>query len=168
MPDTDSPAGDFARFWQYANRVWNHPAARDRLLHWQDTFGVDVMLLLYALWFPALLAPGHWHQLQAEARTWQDSRTQRIRALRRRLRTPERTSLYRAVLDLELRCEHLEGQLLHARARRIPHITAFPIDHRERLDRLFPEVPKDERKALLGTLQAAANNFGPGTTDRTP
>ncbi len=126
-------------------------------MRWQDEFGVDVMLALFALWYPQPLRPSQWRVLRQTARRWQSSSTERLRALRRRLHTPERNALYRAVLALELQSERLAGLQLLAEARHLaPQTTpAFAIDPQRRLRTLFPDLPDAEIRDGLREFMAA-------------
>ncbi|MFO7953772.1 DUF2390 domain-containing protein [Thioalkalivibrio sp.] len=144
--DTAEPATDFNAFWAFASALWADPAARGRLMHWQDSFDVDVMLALFALWYPHPLGALQWRALRQTARQEATSRTARIRALRRRLHTPDRNPLYRAVLGLELQSERLAGLQLLAHAGRLPgpaHRAAV-INSKRRLHSLFPDLPAAE------------------------
>lgn len=124
---------------------------------WQDRFGVDVMLVLFALWYPQPLARTQWRHLQALSDCWQRTATLRIRVLRRRLHSPERHALYRAVLELELEAERREGLLLCRRAQDLathPNAPARPIHPAGRLAFLFPALPAD-------AIQAGVRDLGP-------
>ncbi|WP_018938705.1 MULTISPECIES: DUF2390 domain-containing protein [unclassified Thioalkalivibrio] len=155
--DTPEPATDFDAFWAFADALWVDRTARERLMRWQDEFGVDVMLALFALWYPQPLGPSQWRVLRQTARRWQSSSTERLRALRRRLHTPERNALYREVLALELQSERLAGLQLLAEARRVaPQTTpAFAIDRQRRLHTLFPDLPDAEIRDGLREFTAA-------------
>ncbi len=146
-PDPHPPlAADFTAFWDFAGTVWADPSTRARLMRWQDAFDVDVMLALFAVWYPRPLDVAHWRALETTARHWRTSATGRIRALRRRLHTPDRHALYRAVLDLELQSERLAGlqMLAHARWMTPPTYESVTIDRERRLRVLFPGLPTAE------------------------
>ncbi|WP_019583418.1 DUF2390 domain-containing protein [Thioalkalivibrio sp. ALE16] len=150
MPESggtpEEPSTDFEAFWRFAGTLWADPDARARLLRWQEDFGVDVMLALFALWYPRPLTTSQWQRLAQTARRWQTSATGRIRALRRQLHTPERDTLYRAVLALELQSERLAGLQLLAQARQLstPDSRSHAVNHRRRLHTLFPALPEAE------------------------
>ncbi|WP_019626534.1 DUF2390 domain-containing protein [Thioalkalivibrio sp. ALJT] len=151
MPEaTSAEAADFAAFRACAERLWDEPAARQHLLRWQDDYGVDVMLALFALWYPYPLTSRQWHALAASARHWQATVTARVRTLRRALRTPERHALYRALLELELQAEHLAGRrLLHMARPTVMPATPAKVDQTRRLQTLFPQLPTIEIRAGL-------------------
>lgn len=157
-PDPDRPlAADFAAFWDFAGTLWADPEARTHLMRWQDVFDVDVMLALFALWYPHPLTGSQWNRLGQTARHWQAFATGRIRRLRRRLRTPERDALYHAVLALELQSERLAGMRLLAQARCLvpPDTPPRTGDRRRRLRTLFPDLPEDEIRDALHAFRAA-------------
>ncbi len=151
MPDPSPEAVDCGAFWTYANTLWGRPHARDILLRWQDRYAVDVILALFALWYPRALRRQQWQTLQATALHWQQTRTGRIRALRRRLHSPQRHSLYRALLELELRAERLAAWTLCAQARDLAPSNA-PSDPAARLAMLFPALPAHEIDTALRSL----------------
>ncbi|MGM0554185.1 MAG: DUF2390 domain-containing protein [Pseudomonadota bacterium] len=154
MPDTSPEAADCAAFWGFANARWESPHARDTLLRWQDRHAVDVILALFALWYPRALRRHQWQTLQTAARHWQQTRTGRIRTLRRRLHSPPRHALYRALLELELRAERGAAWTLCTQARNLAPANAPP-DPAARLKLLFPDLPDDE-------IRDALPNLGPG------
>lgn len=157
MPDTRA-TGDF---WSFAESAWSHPGLRDRLMAWQDHHGADVIRVLFAAWHPGALTTDDLDRLHARARDWSTRATLRIRALRRRLHTPERHALYRALLELELRAEHLGAlHLLRecpppaAAAGRYRRPCAVTIE--ERLARLEPGLPPAERSAGAAELASSS------------
>ncbi|OOC49314.1 MULTISPECIES: DUF2390 domain-containing protein [Thioalkalivibrio] len=156
-PGEDPLATDFAPFWAFAASLWADPVARERLMRWQDDFGVDVMLALFALWYPQPLSTPQWRALRETARRWQASSTERLRVLRRQLHTPERDTLYRAVLALELQSERLGGLQLLAEARRQAEQStgANAIDPQRRLRTLFPDLPDAEIRDGVRAFAAA-------------
>ncbi|WP_018870231.1 DUF2390 domain-containing protein [Thioalkalivibrio sp. ALgr3] len=157
MPDTRA-TGDF---WSFAESAWSDPGLRDRLMSWQDHHGADVIRVLFAAWHPGALTTDDLDRLHARARDWSTRATLRIRALRRRLHTPERHALYRALLELELRAEHLGA--LHL-LQECPPPAADAAPHRrpradtigERLARLEPGLPPDERSAGAAELASSS------------
>ena len=150
-PNRGTAGPDFPVFWTYATDMWSRPQARHHLMTWQDRFEVDVMLVLFALWYPQPLARRQWRHLHALSHCWQHTATLRIRALRRRLHSPERHALYRAVLELELEAERREGLLLCRHARDLAEYPpAGTIDPGKRLAFLFPELPADAIHAGVG------------------
>lgn len=126
-------------------------------MRWQDHFGVDVMLALFALWYPQPLTTPQWKALRQIARRWQASTTERVRALRRQLHTPERDTLYCAVLALELQSERLAGLQLLAEARHLsaPATGANALDPQRRLRTLFPDLPDAEIRDGVRAFTAA-------------
>ncbi|WP_024328103.1 DUF2390 domain-containing protein [Thioalkalivibrio sp. AKL19] len=155
--DTPEPATDFDAFWAFAGALWANPAARERLMHWQDGFDVDVMLVSFALWYPHPLGASQWHALRQTAHHWNTSRTARIRALRRRLYTPDRNPLYRAMLGLELQSERLAALQLHTHASHLHGQVdgAAVIDPERRLRSLFPDLPDTEIRDGLREFTSA-------------
>ena len=154
MRESDSVA-DSDSFWSHATTVWEHAAARQRLLHWQDDYDVDVILALFALWYPHPLAAADWDALAREARDWNIAATRRIRSLRRRLKHTAPPELYRSMLQLELTAERTAALRLLNRARALPRPERSDNSSPNpavRLAHLFPDLPQTEIRAALREL----------------
>jgi len=139
-------------FWSFAVAAWERAEVRDLLLLWQERHGVDVIFLLFACWVPHALAPPHWTVLHAASTDWNAGVTQRIRALRRRVRAINWPQGYRAILGLELASERIEATWL-ARAASLPERATSDPDLDQRLGRLFAELPPVERSAFIAEIR---------------
>ncbi len=122
-PAPDGAPADEA--WAFVCRVYDVAGIAPACLALQDRHGIDVSLLLFALW--AGLAYGRRFdadelaRLDAVATPWQSEVVAPLRALRRRLRTgpatipePERAARRSELLALELACERTELRTLVA------------------------------------------------------
>ncbi len=118
-------------FWNFSLRFYQLPGVAESCLDLQDRHGVDVNLLLFALW-----AASNGHQLDAAtiaaadrvAAQWRDAVTQPLRSARRALKTGpegfddmEVAALRAQVMAAELESERLQqgamarGVMLDAR-----------------------------------------------------
>ena len=152
MRESAGVAG-FDPFWNHATTVWEHAAARQRLLRWQDDYDVDVILALFALWYPHPVAATGWDVLARNTRDWNTAATRRIRSLRRRLKHTAPPELYHSLLQLELTAERIAALRLLTRARALtppPRASSAAPDPAARLARLFPVLPQPEiREAVI-------------------
>ena len=105
------------QLWDFALTVYQSDTIKQRCLELQDDYGVDICLLLGFLWMRkggCRLAQFECSNLVAELDDWQRTKTQAIRALRRRVKRINGVSAqalsevwYDAVLKLELQAEHM-------------------------------------------------------------
>lgn len=127
------------------------------LLRWQDTYGVDVIFLLFACWLPRPLPRRHWAHLRGASRRWHVRVTRRVRALRRRIRPLHWPEAYQQVLALELASERIEANWLNLATQPPSHPDPHPnsdLDHGRRLAQLFPNLPASECNDFLAALRS--------------
>ncbi len=149
----------FDSFWDFALRIWASAPARERLLHWQENHDVDVILALFALWYPGGIRKHNWEALMQAAASWRDRTTARVRALRRRLKPegphqPNRAALYTATKALEVTCERTAAMRLFKSALDLGDPAATP-DLTRRLQLLFPALPVTEIRDGIPELTQA-------------
>ncbi|WP_019024693.1 MULTISPECIES: TIGR02444 family protein [unclassified Thioalkalivibrio] len=158
MPEAARPH-DFDSFWDFALRTWASAPGRERLLHWQDRHDVDVILALFALWYPGGVHTHDWEALMQATASWRARTTSRVRALRRRLKPNgpderQRQALYDAVKGLEIACERTAAMRLCQHARTLGN-PAAPPDLTRRLRLLFPALPVAEIRDGIPELTQA-------------
>ena len=139
-PPPVNPVGSASPFWDHAVRLYAQPGVEALCLELQDEHGVDVLLLLLALW---LTATGHvvdeplGERLQAAANWWRGEVVAPLRRARRNLRqlagpdregciTPE--EVRRAVARVELDAERLAMEALEELAAGAALLPATPKD----------------------------------------
>jgi uncharacterized protein (TIGR02444 family) len=122
---TDESESVAAESWAFALRLYAEPGVQEACLHLQECAGVDVMLLLVAV-FAASRAHIHLHSedvrmMDDASRPWREQVVRPLRALRRRLVTgpapaPSAASekLRSQIKGSELAAERLENDLLAA------------------------------------------------------
>lgn len=150
---------DLQAFWAMAEHCWSDPELQARLLQEQDARGLDVLWLLFVVWFPGRLTQVQWEQLRDAHQKDGQRQTLRLRRLRRRLRSTDWADGYRALCALEIQSERHAAMLLLLRARAIASgdaADAALAARALRLTRLFPELPH----ALLGRLLHALRPEG--------
>jgi uncharacterized protein (TIGR02444 family) len=106
------------QFWQYSLSLY--PAIKEVCLQWQDSYGVNINLLLFVLYLDKQqqsLSEAQLQQLEDLLQHFSTEVTQSIRALRRTLPSPWLESdmqqpLRQQLLNTELAAEKLEQQLL--------------------------------------------------------
>ncbi len=108
-----------------SNPFWDHSLAMYKLdgvavscLALQDSYGLDVNLLLYAAWLAHLdqrLSAQHLAGLEAAIVDWRDQVIQPLRALRLQLRGyPQAVGVRNEIKNLELRAEHRQQDMMYA------------------------------------------------------
>ena len=109
------------RLWAFSLAIYGQPAVAGACLSLQEARGLDVNLLLHALWCGAL---GHRitlperARLDAAAAPWHDNAVRGLRAVRRWLKSqevlpgPDAEALREAIKAQELEAERLEQELL--------------------------------------------------------
>ncbi len=111
-------------FWDFSTRVYAQPGVAAACLRLQDRHGVDVNMLLFALWAAArgvVLDPTTLVRAQAVVTDWQTEVVQPLRAVRRELKNEPRgappalvTQVRERVKAAELDAEHVEQLMLAA------------------------------------------------------
>lgn len=104
-------------FWEYSLATYRVKDVAVTCLALQDTFDVDVNLLLYAAWLAQrnqCLSSGHLGELDALVAEWRTSVVCPLRELRRELRGYTQAAGVREDLKaLELRAEQEQQALMH-------------------------------------------------------
>lgn len=121
-------------------------------MQWQERHDVDVILVLFACWWPVALDARQWLALHDAARDWNTAVTQRIRRLRRRVRDLASPELYRSLQRLELRAEGIEASWLCRSVSAQTGSGTATADPKRRIARLYPTIPPAERTALIEVL----------------
>ena len=102
-------------FWTFSVQLYGDNTVATQLLHWQDAFGADINLLLFAAWCAAggeWIDEGRWPDLLALVREWQQRAIRPLRELRRYLRDANVPAIYDQVTSLELALEmRQQGEL---------------------------------------------------------
>ena len=109
--------------WQFAEAVYGHAEVSQACLFLQDRCGVDVNVLLFALWLAAerkiQIDVAVIREVDATVRQWRQEIVQPLRAIRRRLKTgpspaPDAaTEALRArLIDVEIELERIELSVL--------------------------------------------------------
>lgn len=145
-------------FWRFSLATYRKPGVAEACLALQDGFGVDVNVLLFALWLGTQgrrLDDVEMQFVLDEAVGWARDVVVPLRSMRRRLKgdaplvAPAAAQAFRAqVKQLELEAERLEQEALHGLAGRLAAGERAPpgsairanVDALARaLDRSFPE-----------------------------
>jgi uncharacterized protein (TIGR02444 family) len=114
--------------WDYSLSIYRLEEVATSCVALQDTFDIDVNLLLYAAWLASLkhsLSDGHLVAIEAQVGEWRERVVKPLRALRRQLRGYSSAAAVREELQqLELRAEREQQDrmyVFHQRAPRLPH-----------------------------------------------
>lgn len=127
-----------------SNPFWDHSLATYKLdgvatscLALQDTFGLDVNLLLYAAWLAHMdqrLSEEHAAGVEAAIVDWREKVIKPLRALRRQLQDyPRAAGVMEEVKGLELRAEHQQQDMMFAFFQRTTGLTRAPRPLQENL-----------------------------------
>lgn len=113
--------------WEFALKTYGAPGVSEACLVLQDESGVDVPVLLFALWLGANsveLTRGELQRIDDRVRAWREDVVQPLRAVRRRLKTGpfpapsgETETLRNSIKAAELNSEKIELALLEAEGR---------------------------------------------------
>lgn len=114
--ETDNP------FWRFSLRVYDAPDVAAECLELQDKLGLDVNVVLFAVWLGAIrgivLEPSDLDRIDAVVAVWFADVVQALRAVRRRLKLMpaiadrEVQALRKQVAGTELHSEQIEQALL--------------------------------------------------------
>ena len=103
--------------WEYSLASYREAGVAETCLALQDTFGVDVNLLLYAAWLAArnqCLSADHLLALDERVREWRETVVKPLRALRRDLRDyPQAAGVRDELKALELRAEREQQDMIY-------------------------------------------------------
>ena len=112
-PDTGSSTDGIPEpLWDFCGRIWSNRQTRELLLYWQDHHGADVLLVLFAAWYPGPWTDALGSGLRDGSQIWQKATVARIRALRRRVKLLPWPEGYSALKRLELTAEAMEIEWL--------------------------------------------------------
>jgi uncharacterized protein (TIGR02444 family) len=104
--------------WEFSLTTYRVEGVAETCVGLQDTFGLDVNLLLYAAWLARLhqrIDERHLRELSALIDDWRTRVVQPLRALRRQLAGYEAAASLRDELKiLELRAEREQQQMMYA------------------------------------------------------
>lgn len=160
-----------ARFWAFSLAIYSRPKVPEACLRLQDSRGLDVNLLLHALWCGALghrITLAERQSLDAIAAPWQGHAVRPLREVRRWLKSQDRLSKQEAeplrdqVKALELEAERLE-QLLLERHLSPPEAAGGPAHAAANLHALVPQPNEQERADLVVLLRSAWPQAEPQT-----
>jgi uncharacterized protein (TIGR02444 family) len=114
--------------WDYSLKIYRLEEVASLCLALQDTFDMDVNLLLYAAWLAHLqrsLSDDHLVALDARVSEWREQVVKPVRGLRRELRAYASAASVRDELkSLELRAEREQQEMMyafHQRAAGLPY-----------------------------------------------
>lgn len=109
-------------FWRFSLRVYAEPEVRDECLALQDTYGIDVNLLLFAAWLAAergiRIAQADTAAIQTFSEQWYSAVVLPLRSVRRSVKEMELISrpqvgdFRRKAAAVELAAEKIEQALL--------------------------------------------------------
>jgi uncharacterized protein (TIGR02444 family) len=121
--DLDNP------LWQFSLAVYAQPGVPAACLHLQDTFDVDVNLLLCAAWLGAaqgvLLTPSDLVQLDEHVAAFRNTLIRPLRRVRRELKSAD-AGAYATIKAAELTLEQIEHSQLFAYAVKLKQSVASP------------------------------------------
>jgi uncharacterized protein (TIGR02444 family) len=124
-------------FWDFSLAVYQLDGVATSCLTLQDSFGLDVNLLLYAVWLARQdlrLGAAHVTGMEAVIADWRDQVIKPLRALRRQLQGyPGAAGMCDAIKDLELQAEHQQQDLMYAFFQRNDDLPSTPRPLRENL-----------------------------------
>lgn len=164
--------------WDFTLRVYGTPGVAPACLELQARHGVDVTLMLFCLWHGSVREVPLGRDLpdlMAAARDWQEHTVLPIRSARQWLKpraegleAPEGTRLYKAVLGMEIECEHAELLILARQAQALCGEPAhgagpFPATMARNLADLLEQYgirPDAADRAALHLILAAAGGEG--------
>lgn len=136
--------------WDYSLTIYRLDEVASSCIALQDTFDMDVNLLLYAAWLAHLkcsLSDDHLAALEALVSEWREQVVKPLRGLRRQLRDyPGAESARDELKHLELQAEREQQDMMYAFYQR------------------SPTLPRCDA-ALLENLSRVAQRACPGTSD---
>ena len=104
--------------WDYSLAVYGLDGVATTCLALQDTFGLDVNLLLYAAWLAhreRRLSHAHLIEVDGLIAEWREKVVQPLRLLRRQLREyPGAAGIHDEIKALELRAEQQQQDMMYA------------------------------------------------------
>lgn len=157
-------------FWAFSLAVYDRPGVAEACLRLQEARGVDVNLLLHALWCGALghrIALAERRRLDEAVAPWQAGAVRPLRAVRRWLKTQQALpaagaeALRAGVKAQELEAERLEQGLLESLLSPPPG-PGGPAHAAANLSALVPVPGAGERGDLVALLRGAWPDTEPG------
>ena len=163
-----------SEFWDFSLAVYGGDGVAPACLALQDRHGVDVNLLLYCCWIgcrePAPAGPARIKALEDAVEGWHDTVVRRLRAVRKRLKTPIAAedrdlalSLRQRIQKIEIDAEHIEQLMLESAdsGEEAPPESTESLDHnavRNMSDYLANRgiVPDSQDEQALRTVADAA------------
>ncbi|MCP5370963.1 MAG: TIGR02444 family protein [Hyphomicrobiales bacterium] len=133
MDDSSAAAGSGNPFWDFSVALYGRPGVHEACLALQQRLGLDVNLLLYAVWIGwrggGRLDGAALDRARASVETWHRTVVEPLWAAQRALKeTPfpgvaaaRAAALRAAVVQAELDAERVTQDLLHAQAPAPPH-----------------------------------------------
>ncbi|CAA0126322.1 Uncharacterised protein [Halioglobus japonicus] len=104
--------------WEYSLATYRVKGVAASCLALQDSYGIDVNLLLYAAWLAQRnegISVDHLTALDNRVTQWRDTVVKPLRALRCELRTyPQAAGVREELKALELRAEREQQDMMHA------------------------------------------------------
>jgi len=124
-------------FWDYSLAVYTLDGVAISCLTLQDSFGLDVNLLLYAAWLAhrdCRLDDAHVAGVEAVVADWRDHVIKPLRALRQQVHDyPQAMGLCDEIKRLELSAERQQQDMMYAFFRRNDDLPTTPRPLRENL-----------------------------------
>lgn len=124
-------------FWDYSLATYRRDGVAATCLELQDSFGLDMNLLLYAAWLASMdqrLSDRHLAAVEAEIVDWRDQVVAPLRALRRQLQGYHPAQGIRdGIKALELRAEQQQQDMMLACFQRTAGLSRGPRPLRENL-----------------------------------
>lgn len=135
--------------WDYSLAIYRLDEVAPSCIALQDTFDIDVNLLLYAAWLAQLqrsLGDDHLAALEACVSDWREKVVKPLRALRRELRDYASAASVRDELKrLELRAEREQQDRMYAFHQRAPGLPRGDDSLLENLTRVALLASPDDR-----------------------
>jgi uncharacterized protein (TIGR02444 family) len=123
-------------FWQFSLQVYGAPGVAAECLELQDRLGLDVNIVLFAVWLGAtrgiVLEQADLDRIEQAVAEWTVAVVRPLRVVRQTLKAmpeiadPEVQALRKRVADTELRSEQIEQALLYRLAGDLARPTAVP------------------------------------------
>jgi uncharacterized protein (TIGR02444 family) len=147
-------------FWAFSLATYEAQGVAAACIHLQDTFGMDVNLLLYGAWLAhENLSPQqeYLHDLDAAVAEWRDRVVRPLRALRRQWADyPPASALREDVKALELRAEREQQAMMYDIHRRRFNTLGRAQGARENLIQIAQLMSPDDRGWLDDIERLAA------------
>ncbi len=130
-------------FWDFSLAVYGRPGVPAACLSLQDGHGVDVNVLLFAVWAgmecATALSPAALAGIDAAVAEWRREVVQPLRAVRRRVKA-EDEELYRRMKAAELEAERVQQDRLFAAGGLVPQPGGGPALAVANMARLVPDA----------------------------